>query len=315
MKASSCGYSGRYEYWQYSWWGDIPGISGDVDMNYQYIPAVHESYTGEAPASVKAGFTKGLPSVSGFARQSATDNTITVKWNKLDDAQKYRLYYAKARNGSYSYVDVEGDQTSYTFQKLYKDMIYYYRIRPYIDDGEDQFWGLTSSIYEFSTSRDKNYRRKVTTDALTIRKYAGTAYGRSGYLAKGKYFVVRGRTRDKSGKIWYKISYNGAVRYVSSSFNKYYVPRAKKPVSISATKNSITLSWRKINYADAYVIYRATSKKGPYKEIATVKEGTTYTNKKLKRRRTYYYKVRAFQKINSKWYGGRYSKRAAVQTK
>ena len=62
-------------------------------------------------------------------------------------------------------------------------------------------------------------------------------------------------------------------------------------IKLSAA-TAIKLTWSKVKGASGYTIYRATSKKGTYKKIAATKE-VSYTNKNLKRGKTYYYKVAA----------------------
>ena len=72
----------------------------------------------------------------------------------------------------------------------------------------------------------------------------------------------------------------------------------------STTK--IKISYKKVEGATAYQIYRANSKSGKYKHIVTTKN-TSYTNSKLKSSTTYYYKVRALKKAGKKTYYSKYS--------
>ncbi len=66
-------------------------------------------------------------------------------------------------------------------------------------------------------------------------------------------------------------------------------------VTISAAKsagyNSVKVTWKKTKNAKTYQVYRATSKSGKYKKVATTKS-LFYTNKSLTTGKTYYYKVR-----------------------
>ena len=57
-----------------------------------------------------------------------------------------------------------------------------------------------------------------------------------------------------------------------------------------ASYNSVKLSWKKVSGANRYQIYRSTSKTGTYKKIKTVKKNK-FTNKKLKSKKTYYYRI------------------------
>ncbi len=88
--------------------------------------------------------------------------------------------------------------------------------------------------------------------------------------------------------------------------------------SATSKKNSVTLKWKKVSGAKGYVIYRSTKKSSGFKAIKTFKKGSTvkFTNKKLKKNTTYYYKIRAY-KLNSKGKKvfGSYSKVKKIRTK
>lgn len=86
-------------------------------------------------------------------------------------------------------------------------------------------------------------------------------------------------------------------------YKRYKQP--SKPASVTAksvSSSKIKLSWKMPSNADGCYIYRSTSKKGTYQKIATVtkSKGTTYTDKKLSKNRTYYYKLVAYKKSTNK---------------
>lgn len=66
---------------------------------------------------------------------------------------------------------------------------------------------------------------------------------------------------------------------------------------------------------DGYIIYRATSKSGPYKKLNTIKKSTLkkthdyikYTDKKVKFQKQYFYKIRSYKIIKGKKYYSEYS--------
>lgn len=78
-----------------------------------------------------------------------------------------------------------------------------------------------------------------------------------------------------------------------------YTPTLLKPsLSLKVTGTTkVKIKWTADSYAKGYKIYRATKKSGSYKCIKTIKNNTTtsYTNKSLKKNKTYYYKVRAYR--------------------
>lgn len=72
------------------------------------------------------------------------------------------------------------------------------------------------------------------------------------------------------------------------------------------TRNSVTLQWKKMKNVTGYRVYRSTKKNSGYKLIKKLNKNTVkYTNKKLKRKKTYYYKVVPMIKSGGKVYKGK----------
>ena len=65
-----------------------------------------------------------------------------------------------------------------------------------------------------------------------------------------------------------------------------------------------------------YEIYRSTSADSGFTKIAVVPNGNgTYTDKRIRSGRTYYYKVRAYKPMNGSYVYGDYSKVIAITVK
>jgi C1A family cysteine protease len=77
---------------------------------------------------------------------------------------------------------------------------------------------------------------------------------------------------------------------------------------------SATLLWKKTAGAKGYEVYRSGKKNGTYKKVATVKN-CSYTDKKLKKNTTYYYKIRAYKSSNGKKFYGKFSSSIKMTTK
>ncbi len=98
--------------------------------------------------------------------------------------------------------------------------------------------------------------------------------------------------------------------------------QVKKPYQIknlkvtAKSKKAVRLAWSK-RTCDGYEIWRATSAKGKYKKVATVKTNKTtkYRVTKLKSGKKYYFKVRAYKKSGKKKVYGKFSKAVVVKTK
>ena len=55
-------------------------------------------------------------------------------------------------------------------------------------------------------------------------------------------------------------------------------------------------------WSQGYIVYSATSKNGKYKAVKTITKANTktFTQKKLKKGKTYYYKVCAYRTVSGK---------------
>lgn len=121
--------------------------------------------------------------------------------------------------------------------------------------------------------------------------------------------VVDGRDQgSKTSYTFYNVTADHTIR---ADFKKVATPVKLK---VTAGKKKATVKWKKASGVSGYQVYRATKKKGKYKKVKTLAK-TRFVNKKLKRGKTYYYKVRAYKNVNGKKVYGAYSKIAKVKTK
>ena len=95
---------------------------------------------------------------------------------------------------------------------------------------------------------------------------------------------------------------------------------AKKPArpvirKAAAGKKKATLTWKKVKGAAGYQVYRSMRKNGKYVCVKKNLKAAKYTDKKLKKGKTYYYKVRAYKKVNGKPITGAYSAIRKVKVK
>ncbi len=108
-----------------------------------------------------------------------------------------------------------------------------------------------------------------------------------------------------TGKTYY-YKVEATAKNATSSTSKVVSakPALTVPSSVKATSssyNKVTVTWKKVAGVTGYKVYRATSKNGSYKKVATVKT-LKWTDSKLKTGKTYYYKVRAYNKTANSGY-------------
>jgi len=107
----------------------------------------------------------------------------------------------------------------------------------------------------------------------------------------------------KTGKTYYyKISGFYGSTYTGTAAGSAKVRPAAPSAGTYAGKRSIKVKWKHVSGAGGYKIYRATKKSGKYKEVKTISKGSaeSWTNRKLKKGKRYYYKVRAYRKAGGK---------------
>ena len=133
-------------------------------------------------------------------------------------------------------------------------------------------------------SNDDEYYDEVLYDEYKGRSNTiiGTSAVDRGQLKTGVtyYYAVCAYTADGTS-----ISSEGYAKPTSICFKA--TPTIKKA---TAKKGKNVLTIGKVSGAKKYVVYRSTKKNSGYKKIGTTSK-TTYTDKKVKKGKTYYYKV------------------------
>ena len=78
----------------------------------------------------------------------------------------------------------------------------------------------------------------------------------------------------------------------------------------SGSKRSVILKWGSIKGATGYKVYRSTKSSSGFKLVKTLKGNSkvSFKDTKVKKKKTYYYKVRAYRTVSGKNYYSSYSK-------
>ena len=106
------------------------------------------------------------------------------------------------------------------------------------------------------------------------------------------------------------------AKYYGFSLDGSFRP-GKAKVTLKKGKKKIKVSWQAVKGARGYVIYRSTKKNGTFKKVKVVKGPSAryWKNTRLKSKKMYYYKVRAYSVVNGKNVYGSYSKVKGIKTK
>ncbi len=265
-------------------------------------------------------------------------NSLKISWTANINADGYEVYRSTDPAQLGSRVKTIADPATLQFTNgVTTGTEYYYTVRPYITvEGAP-----AGSVYREPVS-GKAELNKVKGVKATVQGYAAVQLkwnkvdGANGYeiwrsTSKNKGYkkiktVKRGtvltfkNTGLKTGtKYFYKIkAYRGsAVSAFSGIVNATPKLAAVKGFKAVAGKNKVTVSWKKVNGANGYVVYRAAKKNGAYKAVKTVKKGVTvkFVNKGLKKGKVFFYKVRPYRMVNGKKVFGNYTVVKKVKVK
>lgn len=154
-------------------------------------------------------------------------------------------------------------------------------------------------VHQVYVSTDGSAYKLSTTVYDSPETYSETF----GYGNTLRFKVRSGITKKDGSIVWSDYSKVTTVKMA---------PKTTKISGISnKKKNKLTISWKKSSDAKGYEIWRKTGKNGKYKRIKTITKNSTvkYTNSKLRKGKTYYYRVRSYaignkgQKVYSSWSG------------
>ena len=156
-------------------------------------------------------------------------------------------------------------------------------------------------VYQYSPSKGE-YVLKASVKGVTTYRVTGLKSGTEYQFKIKPYF----KTSDGT-VIW------GSA---SSAFTTATEP-AKPKVSLSSTsKGKVTVSWNNVNGETGYQIYYSTNKSSGYTKLTSVgTDKIKHTASKLSSGKTYYFKVRAYKKVNGKTIFGTFSSVKSIKVK
>lgn len=277
--------------------------------------------------TVDKGTKKKLGVAKSFAA-TTKDTSADLSWKSVKDATYYRVYiYASGWK-----LLGETEKCTYTATGLLPSTKNRFAVKACYKDEKGSVMA-PSYVSLYAITRPSNIdtlSTTVTSDSVTLKW--SKAEGATGYriflynnTTKKWDIVVRsthktsatikGLESAKSYKYAVRPYYNSgegiiwATKYISKSITV----KLKTPVIMAArssAKERVTLSWGKSPLADGYQIWVSESKSGGYKKVSNYKIRSLYLYD-YESGKTYYFKVRAYKKIDG---GYVYSNYTDVQT-
>ena len=155
-----------------------------------------------------------------------------------------------------------------------------------------------------STKKDGDYQNIKTIDSVETSSWTDSS-------------VKTGKTYYYKIKVVVKTQNGNQTSGFSNVKSAKAVPAKTTLKAKASNAKNVKLTWSKVKGANGYEIYRSNSKDGKYQKVKTISKGgtTSYKDGKLKKSTTYYYKIRAYRKVDRKKVYGSYSSVVSVKTK
>jgi len=279
-----------------------------IGTTYYYkIAAYNSGGTGTQSSYASIATLPGVP--TNVTATANSESSITVGWGSVTGVTGYYIYRSESASSTYTQVGTS-ETTSYADTDLLSGTAYYYKIAAYNSGGTGTQSGYASAATitaPTGITAEANSGSSIfvwwssVTGASTYYIYRSTSadgtYTQIGTSATTSYTS----TGLPSGTTYYyKVAaYNGSVGVLSgyaSATTMLIAPTGVKTMANS--ESSIIVDWGSVTGAAGYYIYRSESASGTYTQVGT-SETTSYANTDLSSGTAYYYKVAAYNSIET----------------
>ncbi len=271
--------------------------------------------------------------VTGVSVMSASYRSLQISYKAVYGVKGYEIYRGEKKDNMQMIADLSAVRTSYVDKgEVKKNLVtnkkYYYKVRAYILDEDDQkVYGEFSKIVsgkpkldapKISMTETLSYKSvKVTYEKVNgANGYAvyrstkkDSGFKKIGTVNKKKTLQFTDKKCKTGIKYYYKVrayrTVDGKKKYgpysdVLSAKTKLNTPKLQGITVTSA--DTALIAWKKVSGASGYFIYRCDTKNGKYKKVFEAKGGATvqaYVGGQ-ENGKTYYYKVRAYRTVDKK---------------
>lgn len=320
---SSSDYKGDYSFWQYTEKGSVSGITGNVDKNFWYVkpggsmsfdvPEKDQTVT-VTPTPEETEPTVTAPAATTLSASLSSYDKAKLTWKKVTGVTGYAIYRYKASSKSYEKIKTisSAGTTSYTDSGRALGTTYKYHIKTYKKSGKSTVYSRASNTVSIKTNAAVT--GKTNGSGVAVRKGPSTLKGSLKTLKLNSSVTITGTNGS-----WYRVSLKTGGKKKTGYIKKYYVTIIEKPaLKISpVSSDKIKLAWNKISGASGYEIWRYDSSKKKYVKVKTIKNGSavSYTNSRLKKNKTYKYRVRSYKTVRGRKIYSDYCKAKSAKTK
>lgn len=155
--------------------------------------------------------------------------------------------------------------------------------------------GPSLSKASISKISDKTYNGKAQKPSVTV-KYAGAE------LTKDTDYTVSYKDNKNIGTATITVTGKGNFTGTKKITFKITPKKVTLSKAVNNKEGTATVSWKRDKSVTGYELYCSTKKSSGYKLEKTITKNSTtsYADKKLKKGKTYYYKIRAYKTVNGK---------------
>lgn len=250
-----------------------------------------------------------------------------LKWNKIDGAKKYQVYYATEENGTYKRLTTTSKLT-YTHKKAGSGKEIFYKVRVYgkTEATAGTFSDVVRGVKVLSTPKlTISTKQSLGKNTIKWGKITGATSYELQCSVNGGEFTTIATTASRSyvhtglsnGNIYtYRLMAKSAVEDAASAWSKekQVIYKCSKPtvtLSLDSANGKPVLTWNPVSGAKEYQVYYATSKSGKYQLMATVSD-PGWMHEEAPIAKTCYYKVKA---VDQNGYVSSYSSVKSITTR
>lgn len=133
---NGCAYDGVYQMWQCTSEGTVPGVYGDVDINFWFGEVRDRNYNIKRNITVAPSKPKPVkvtePKRVTIKSLKKGKKKATLKWKKVSGAKGYRIQYSTSKKFKKSKTKVKTTtKTKIVIKKLKSKKKYYFRVKAY----------------------------------------------------------------------------------------------------------------------------------------------------------------------------------------
>lgn len=289
-------------------------------VTYIYTVRAYRTQTkrlsGYNKAGVSAKVQRVVPTLKSAS--ASTGASITVSWNGVSEATKYRVYRKTGEGGWTRMAELSSASTSWRDTSAAYGNTYTYTVRAYcVHDGVGAWSSYNKTGISAKSTVDTTTLREAypmvdgsilvswgkVTDAdqyYVYRKTTGGAWKRIAEVTDTKY---HDKTADVGTKYIYTVrAYDENTKQLGG-YNKNGVSAtakksAPKLISTNTVEGSVTFAWQAMSEATKYRVYRK-EEGGKWEPLGEVSADTTsWKDTAVQTGEKYYYTVRAYCKHN-----------------